>query len=441
MEDSRLQKACRKFAEDSLRILASTADTQLPMREALAVIINEDRTGFRTSNQQVPDLYLYLFRNYDKIASSTAFKAFVNYMSKIEKLKKLYTDYEIERSLPTRFLVKLLRDNEEIVWKLNEAKFKKIYENFESYLFSETVPYKSFVVLPQLEIETEEIVLKDELKIKKLSDKEFEKLVEVSTLGMPHLEFLSPEKVVLERVFGVRKKPTVVMNSPTTEQNGVTRNLFLNVITTLRLFKKGKVGFDTIYGENLSDWEGGGFRGGSSPAFPETRGGRLKLEKSEEVDFVKFWKFFNNIKLETLDKNLRIAVSRFNSAFERRDAEDKLIDYVIALTALFSKKDEAGLGRYRLSMRVALFLAKKPEERKKVRKEILEIYDVRSAIVHGNDIKKFRNFKDLKTLVDRTEDYLRRSIKDLLQLNLKIGGRSKIIDKIENSLFSAPIDY
>lgn len=77
----------------------------------------------------------------------------------------------------------------------------------------------------------------------------------------------------------------------------------------------------------------------------------------------------------------------------------------------------------------------------KVRKEIIEIYDVRSAIVHGNDIKKFRNFKDLEALVDRAEDYLRRSIKDLLQLTLKLGGRNKVIDKIENSLFSASIDF
>jgi hypothetical protein len=47
----------------------------------------------------------------------------------------------------------------------------------------------------------------------------------------------------------------------------------------------------------------------------------------------------------------------------------------------------------------------------------------------------------LEALVDGAEDYVRRSIKDLLQLNLKLGGRSKIIENIENSLFSALIDF
>lgn len=108
---------------------------------------------------------------------------------------------------------------------------------------------------------------------------------------------------------------------------------------------------------------------------------------------------------------------------------------------LFSKKGQRGLERYRLSMRVALLLERDSKKRKKVRQEILEIYDKRSDVVHGREIKKFQNFTNLTDLVDKAEEYVRRAIKVLLQLDLKLGGRSKIIDNIENSLFSAAIDF
>lgn len=436
MKYATLQKLCREFAEVSLRLLA-TSDTKMPLTEASTVQINENRTGYQTSSTLVPDIHAYLFLSYKEIANSSAFKSFVGYMFETREIEQLHSKREIERMLPQSFLAKLI-DRERISWNFNEKKFNRIYESFENYLFSETVPYKFFVILPQLKIESKEMVLNENLKIKRMPDEEFKKLAGSFLTEFYHRFDFFPETLMLERVIQVRKKPRVVMNSPTREQSEETRNLFIKVITALRLFKKGKVGFDKIYGEVLSDWEGG--RRSTDSSLTKSIGGNLQLQKPEELDFIEFWNFLRDIDLKTLDKNLRIAVNRFNSAFMRRDLEDRLIDYVIALTSLFSKKNEAGLGRYRLSMRITLFLAKEPETRKKIRKEILEIYDVRSAIVHGNEIKKLRHFKDLKTLVDGTEDYLRRSIKDLLQLSQKLGGRSKIINNIDNSLFSALVD-
>lgn len=325
----------------------------------------------------------------------------------------------------------------------DEGRFNEVYQSFETYLYSETVHYRSFVILRNLEIETEELTLNADLKIKILSDSEFEELVKVSLLpfSQPSFTSLSPKNLVLERSFTIRKSPEVMLNSPTNEQTEETQSLFGNVINALRLFKKGTVGFEAIFGQIIADWEGGGFRIRSSPTLSHAFHGSFKLQESEQDDFIEFWHFFKGINFKALDKNFRIATNRFNSAYERKDPEDRLIDYVIALTSLFSKKSERRLERYRLSMRVALLLERHSEKRKKVRQEILEIYDKRSAVVHGREIKKFQNFTNLTDLVDKAEEYVRRSIKVLLQLDLKLGGRSKIIDNIENGLFSAAIDF
>jgi len=416
---------------------------EIPMKDFESVKIKEDRSGFETRSKQVPDLYLFLFLNYDKIARSDGFKSFTNYLLENDKVKKLYTDYEILRSIPLTFLKKILVHKETFVAAFDEGRFNEVYQSFETYLYSETVYYRSFVILRNLEMETEELTLTAALKIKTLSDSEFEELVNVSLLPFPQpsLISLSPKNLVLERSFTIKKNPEVVMNSPTNEQTEETKSLFVKVINALRLFKKGKVGFEAIFGQIIADWEGGGFRVSSSPTLPHTFRGSFKLQESEQDDFIEFWHFFKGINFKALDKNFRIATNRFNSAYERKDPEDRLIDYVIALTSLFSKKMERGLERYRLSMRVALLLESRSEKRKKVRQEILEIYDKRSSVVHGREIKKFQNFTNLTDLVDKAEEYVRRSIKVLLQLDLKLGGRSKIIDNIENGLFSAAIDF
>ena len=444
MKDKKLHLFCKEFVENSLSIIKLVSNIPVPMKEVLSVKFKENRSGYETTSKQVPDLYLFVFQMYDKIEGSLAFKSFTNYMLENDEIKQFYTDYEIRKSIPTTFLVKFFSLKGTVVAKFDEECFNKIYESFEKYLYSKSVPYKVFIPIPNLEIETKELALDDNLKIRNLSEKEFGELVNAFSFpfpSAPSIRFLSPESLILERTFEVRKNPKVVVNSPTNEQNAETRNLFNKVVTALRLFKKGGIGYDAVFSRNLSDWDTGGFSIHSSLALPYFSGPRYILNRSEEKKLVRFWHFLKGVNLKTMDKNLRRAINRFDSAYERKDPEDSLIDYAIALTSLFSRGDEAGVGRYRLSIRAALLLGRKTNEREKIRQEVLEIYDKRSDIVHGRDIKKFRNFKDLRDLADSAEEYTRRSIKALLQLDAKFGGRRKAIDSIEKGLLSALIDF
>jgi hypothetical protein len=57
---------------------------------------------------------------------------------------------------------------------------------------------------------------------------------------------------------------------------------------------------------------------------------------------------------DALEPFLRIAGHRFRDSFDKAEAEDRFLDYSIALEALFSKENDAI--SYRLSLRAAIFL-------------------------------------------------------------------------------------
>ncbi len=67
-----------------------------------------------------------------------------------------------------------------------------------------------------------------------------------------------------------------------------------------------------------------------------------------------------------------------------REPDDSLVDAVIALEALFGTgKTEVG---FRLQLAVAFLLAADHEERKRIFVEVGELYEARSALVHGTVI-------------------------------------------------------
>lgn len=96
--------------------------------------------------------------------------------------------------------------------------------------------------------------------------------------------------------------------------------------------------------------------------------------------------------------NLKIAINRFNYAYERKEGDDAFIDNIVAFEALFSKVDhDFRRTTERLSKRLALFLEKDPHKRKDTFCEMIRLYDSRGKIIHGGyteeiDIVKTRNY-------------------------------------------------
>ncbi len=100
--------------------------------------------------------------------------------------------------------------------------------------------------------------------------------------------------------------------------------------------------------------------------------------------------------------NLKISINRFNDAFERKDGTDQFIDNVVALEALFSKKDDVfSSGKTeRLSKRLAVFLERDPRKREDLFCEMIRLYRSRNEIIHGGYTDKYDIVKTRDYLLD-----------------------------------------
>lgn len=128
-------------------------------------------------------------------------------------------------------------------------------------------------------------------------------------------------------------------------------------------------------------------------------------------NFKKFWDKYSNLLLKKVfdnkryegDRfaNLKISIARFNDAFERKDGTDAFIDNVVALEALFSKKDDTfSSGKTeRLSKRLAVFLEKDPHRREELFCEMTRLYWQRNEIIHGGYTEKYDIIKTRKYLI------------------------------------------
>ena len=101
---------------------------------------------------------------------------------------------------------------------------------------------------------------------------------------------------------------------------------------------------------------------------------------------------------------LQLPVRRLLSGGNRPYPEDSLVDYVIGLEALLSNSNERTEIRYRFSVRGAVVLSEISSDRAGKFKEMRDLYDLRSAIVHGN----IPDANELGMSVDFAESALRK---------------------------------
>jgi len=79
-----------------------------------------------------------------------------------------------------------------------------------------------------------------------------------------------------------------------------------------------------------------------------------------------------------------LALSRFQRALLARFRPDALVDFSIALEAILVPDADTAELKHRLTQRGAWYLGRSQQERREIAQELREIYDRRSAIVHGS---------------------------------------------------------
>lgn len=162
------------------------------------------------------------------------------------------------------------------------------------------------------------------------------------------------------------------------------------------------------------------------------------LNKAEVREFRRFWS-----KFEIMDKKnpgfLDEAIRRFNYTYERERLDDRLIDLIISFESLFLREGETQELAYRLSLRTAAMIAGESGERVDIFEDLKTAYNVRSKIVHGEDLVKIdriinKRFASFDELSMKIQDYSRKSIRAFLQRVSKGRKKDKIIEDLDKGI-------
>jgi hypothetical protein len=108
------------------------------------------------------------------------------------------------------------------------------------------------------------------------------------------------------------------------------------------------------------------------------------------------------------DDDLLLPISRFSEAYGRLKPEDMLIDYWIALEALFLPRDRISEMGQSMALAVSHYLGKTEHERRSTYEFVVSSHKMRSELVHA---RARHEYLDLQQKVKKTGDILRRSLR------------------------------
>ena len=136
---------------------------------------------------------------------------------------------------------------------------------------------------------------------------------------------------------------------------------------------------------------------------------RYPLNDAALGEFTEFFDEYWGM-LEGLDRRVKRGLSRFSSSYERRELEDRLIDLVIALEALFNDSESDSVS-FKIAIRCAGWLYPPGEQRFSLFRFIKRVYEFRSAAVHG---RKGKRQEPTTEILDRLECVVRTSVMKFL---------------------------
>lgn len=315
-------------------------------------------------------------------------------------LEKLFKEREYTR-------VRALFANPEAFARHFDDVFLREYLRYEKYLYDGSV--SNFLICPlQNFVCSKNIELEGQLAIRKITQEEFHALVEAEE----------------RHRYELKSYPEFILYVPVDDKDW--REHIKSVITSLRLLKKGRIGFSRIYyGYGLPSRPWKIIEAPAETKFVEKRvDAFFNLTNSEDAEIKNILTLLNRVKQAGY---LTASIRRFNFAYERERLEDSWIDYFVSLESLYSKTSESTEVTHRLATRVSRALGGNLlDDRKEIRDKIKEWYRIRSNIVHGIEIKLSQ--KQLEGL----EEILRESIKWFMN-HKEYANHDKIIDLLDLS--------
>jgi len=147
-------------------------------------------------------------------------------------------------------------------------------------------------------------------------------------------------------------------------------------------------------------------------------------------DFIIFFKNYWTV-VHTKKQPIYSALLRFSSSYEGLTLEERMVDLVIALEALFN--DGGDSLAFKVALRCSCLVYPPGQSRKKCYDDLIRFYRDRSIILHGHQIKKPYTSDTINGL----EEIVRKAILLFLRLDSQ-GFNINRMEEIDNHLFFDP---
>jgi hypothetical protein len=272
-------------------------------------------------------------------------------------------------------------------------------------------PSRIIAVFPlgNFEMESNNVVLSEEVQIRKMNEKE-----RPDGKGRTKL---------IQYPFGIEMK---------TKEIEALENIPQFVLTALRLYKSGLVGFGSscIIKEkpsSISDEQ-------ISSAIAHYIVDPMKIYGSPYIlrnsELQSFREFFRRLLTCKHDVSIIIAFWKFNEAMQTFEKEDQFLDLIVVLETLYSR-DERGEKKMKLATRISWLLGRSQDEIDWIHDKIMGWYKYRNEMLHSG-YPSSESLDKINLVVDCVplEEIVRRSFLALIALLQKFS-KAELWKKLE----------
>ena len=287
----------------------------------------------------------------------------------------------------------------------NEDVFKNILLHLYNKIFPDNLSISICVPILFTKFEEDNIPITDNIKIRKLNEKELISIYKVGGYSDTH-----EVSTVSRALYILELENYSIPNTSEFLRSGLDykESYPIDIIDKWFAALKTTTHIETGYGQVLSFPQNWGVRDAN---LIEVHGDKIKKYNSRinkyytdiptlsAKDLVPAIKLFNFL-LNNEKNSVNIAVNRLTLAYLRETEEDAIIDLMIGIEALVTNKDFGEIS-YKVSTRVALILSTLetyPYNILETRQIIKHLYKFRSKVVHGE------SFTDKNKIIKIRED-------------------------------------
>lgn len=426
------------FIESNREIFLKITEKELKKSSSIIFIPEFDKNGINNGFKKKKTVnYKKIVYAYQKnLSRLPSYKIARNFLKTVIRKKtksydeRLVVDFEnVVRKLILDFLTYYLCH---LNLKKPDLKiFDTFYPKFSNYLDKELFSVFCFTTLRNFDSKNSFTTLPNDQIFRLRTTEEFSTICDIQdVINMPRI---NPNLQKIKFIIGTNIPRTSISDQKIRER-------FEKFLFGLKIFHDGDVQFGGIYYRESMNWEvKSTICLAPEPILNRPRiKYRLETEPDSEKDFKKFIKDFYRINF-TKGKYVFLgrSIKRFSQALENENRLDQIVDFITCLESLYSSKEQQL--SFRFAMRVAIVLGQTPHQKLLLQEFILQIYDLRSKIVHGDELPPINlggKDIDLENSIKNLEKIGRTSIKIFLNLINNFDTKEELHKFIDDSIYN-----